>query len=138
MEIYKLENDIKAFGKRVSNFPEGIQEAFDELIKITGDPAGARSYYGISEFKNGELFYYAAAEEKVSGEAEKNNCIRYIIEKGEYLTAALHLWRAKTGLIKNLCGELVKDDRTDKTKPCVEWYKNDDEMWCMIRTTSQK
>ncbi len=138
MEIYKLENELKVFGKRVSNFPEGIQEAFDELIKMTGDPAGSRSYYGISEFTKEELFYHAAAEEKVSGEAEKNNCTSYTIEKGTYLTAPLHHWRAKVDSIKNLCDELVKDDRTDKTKPCVEWYKNDDEMWCMIRTISQK
>ncbi len=84
MEIYKLENDIKVFGKRVTNFPEGIQEAFDELINKTGDPAGSRSYYGISEFKNGELFYYATADGKVSGEAKKNNYSRYIIQEGEY------------------------------------------------------
>ena len=28
---------------------------------------------------------------------------------------------------------MIKDDRVDKTKPGVEWYKNDKEMLCMVK-----
>ena len=71
MEKYNLSNDITVFGIQVKTFPSGIGEAFDELIKKTGDRAGARAYYGISEFKDGKMIYYAVAEEKVKGEAKK-------------------------------------------------------------------
>ena len=75
-------NDVKVFGIQVKTFPSGIGEAFDELIKKTGD-AVTRSYYGISEFKDGKMIYYAAAEEKFNGEAEKYNYEKFTIEKGE-------------------------------------------------------
>ena len=71
MEKYDIKNDIKVFGSMVKTFPAGIKETFDELIKKTGDLAGARSYYGISEFKEGIMQYYAVAEEKTPGESEK-------------------------------------------------------------------
>src|SRR5664279_3461134 len=90
MEKYNIINDVKVFGSRVTTFPGGIGEAFDELIKKTGDGAGARSYYGISEFKEGTMQYYAVAEEKTPGEAEKYECTKLTIEKGDYLTCLLY------------------------------------------------
>jgi hypothetical protein len=30
----------------------------------------------------------------------------------------------------------MKEENLDKTKPCVEWYKNDDEMLCMLKVKS--
>ena len=89
MEKYNLSNDIKVFGLEVKTFPSGIGEVFDELIKKTGDCAGLRAYYGISEFKDGKMVYYAVAEEKFQGEVEKYNCERLKIEKGDYLTTTV-------------------------------------------------
>ena len=133
MEKYNQTNEIKGFGLQVKTFPSGIGEAFDDLIKMTGDSAGARSYYGISEFKNGNMHYYAVAEEKYPGEAEKYICERLKIEKGEYLTITLFDWRIKTNCIKDLFFEIIQDVRTNKTKPAIEWYKNDNEMMCMVK-----
>ena len=42
----------------------------------------------------------------------------------------------KTDSIKDVFGEMMKDSRVDKTKWAVEWYKNDDEMMCMLKTIS--
>ena len=132
MEQYKLENNVTVFGFQVKNFPNGIGEAFHKLIEMI--PNGKeRAYYGISYFDNtGNVVYKAAAEEKFTGEAEKYNCERYTIEKGEYLTIKLLDWRNKTDCIKDLFHELMEDGRTDKSKPCIEWYYNDDEMLCML------
>ena len=88
--------------------------------------------------KDGQMIYKAAALEKYEGEAEKYNCERYTIEKGEYLTVTLHDWRKKTDCIKDVFHEIIQDSRVDKTKPAVEWYKNDDEMMCMVQTNHQK
>ena len=32
----------------------------------------------------------------------------------------------------------MQDERFDKTTPCVEWYKNDDEMVCMLKVDPAK
>ena len=133
MEKFNLKNDIKVFALHVTSFPKGIDEAFDELIKKTGDCAGNRNYYGISEFKNGKMYYYAAAEEKQEGEAEKLNYESYTIKGGEYFTETLKNWRTQTNCIKDIFSEMMQDNRVDKMKPCVEWYKNDEEMLCMVK-----
>ena len=134
MEKLIFENDVKVFGIEVKTFPAGIGEAFDELIKRTGDCAGERNYYGISSMKNdGKMIYKAVAEEKYDGEAKKLNYKEGVIEKGKYLYEALYYWRNKTCLIKDIFHSIMTDDHVDKTKPCVEWYKNDDEMLCMVK-----
>ena len=138
MEIYNLQHDVKVFGFQVKSFPGGIGEAFESLIKRI--PGGfERPYYGISYMdKGGQMIYIAAALEKYDGEGEKYNCERHIIEKGEYLGVAVHDWRENTDCIKDVFHEIIQDSRVDKTKPAVEWYKNDDEMVCMVRTAHQK
>ena len=134
MEKYDLTNDIKVFGIQVKTFPSGVAEAFHDLIKKTGDEL--RSYYGISEFKDGKMVYYAAAEEKFEGEAEKYNCERLKIEKGGYLTSTILGWNKKTDCIKDVFSELIMDPRVNKTKPAIEWYKNDNEMMCMVEVNN--
>jgi hypothetical protein len=135
MEKIIFENDIKVFGKTVTTFPLGIGEAFDELIKATGDSARERSYYGLSHIANdGKILYEVAAQEKYTGEAEKYNYQTSAIERGEYVSEVLHNWKNCTGEIKNIFQAMMNDEQVDKTKPCIEWYKNDDEMVCLMRT----
>jgi predicted transcriptional regulator YdeE len=136
METYIINNDIGAFGFQVKTFPEGIGEAFDSLIEMV--PEGLnRSYYGISYMTpDNKVVYIAAVEEKNKGEAEKNKCERYTIEKGKYLAVPVLDWRQKTDSIKDVFHEMMKEENLDKTKPCVEWYKNDDEMLCMLKLYS--
>lgn len=138
MEIYNLTDDVKVFGFRVTDFPNGIDEAFQSLIHKVPD-GFERSYYGISFMdKDGQMIYNAAALEKYEGEAEKYNCERYIIEKGEYLAVSLYAWRKKTAAIKDVFHKIMEDNRVNKTKPAIEWYKNNDEMMCMVQTNRQK
>ena len=134
MEKIDLKTDIKVFGIEVKTFPMGISEAFDELIKKTGDQGGARDYYGVSSMnKDGKMIYKAVAEEKYEGEAKKYNYEESTIKKGAYYFEVLKDWRNKTQCIKDIFGEMIKDAHVDKTKPAVEWYKNDNEMLCMIK-----
>lgn len=133
MEKYTLQTNLKIFGVQVKTFPNGIGEAFDALVKML--PGGFdRSYYGISYMSNdGAMVYIAAAVEKEEGEAEKYNCERYIIEKGEYIAITVNDWRSKTDCIKDVFYEIIKDSRIDKTRPAIEWYKDEKEMICMVK-----
>lgn len=128
-----FENEVTVFGIEVKTFPLGIGEAFNELIKATGDCAGERNYYGISSMKDGKMIYKAVAEEKFEGEATQFNYEKDVIENGEYAFEVLINWRDKTSCIKDVFHEMMKDNRIDKTKPAVEWYKSEDEMYCMVK-----
>lgn len=138
MEKYNLQTDLEVFGIQVKAFPKGIGEAFQALMKML--PGGFdRAYYGISYLaKDGAMVYIAAAIEKQEGEAEKYNCDRYIIEKGEYLAVTINSWRSKTDSIKDVFNSILKGSRADKTRPAVEWYKNDTEMMCMVKINSSE
>jgi predicted transcriptional regulator YdeE len=133
MELYYLKEDVKVFGVQVKTFPDGIGEAFDALVKMI--PGGFnRSYYGISYMEGNDIIYKAMAEEVIDGEAEKYNYERFTIKKGEYLAVTVMDWLQKTGSIKDVFHDMMQDSRADNSSPCVEWYKNDNEMICMLKT----
>lgn len=46
-------------------------------------------------------------------------------------------WRNNLNCIKDLFSELLRDASVDKTKPAIEWYKDDDEMLCIIKMVNQ-
>ena len=130
MEKYTLPHDLKVFGIHVKTFPNGIGEAFDALMKRMHG-GNTRSYYGISELgEKGDILYYAATEETLDGEAKKFGYDIYIVKKGEYLTVTVTNWRKKLDSIKDVFDAMLNDDRIDKTNPCIEWYRNNDEMLC--------
>jgi hypothetical protein len=134
VETYILINDLKVFGVQVKDFPQGVAETFHVLINMIPD-GNARSYYGIFQMNStGNMVYCAAAEELHNGEAEQYHCERYTIAKGQYLTEKINDWQKNISRIKDVFTELSRDPRIDQTKPGVEWYKNDKEMVCMLKT----
>jgi hypothetical protein len=133
MEKIHLNTDIKVFGFEVKTFPEGIGEAFDALVKKVPDGFG-RDYYGITfRDTNNRVVYLATAVEKENGEAEKYECERFTITKGDYATETVWNWRTKTDLIKHVFDHLFNTIQGTPTGPCIEWYKDNDEMLCMVR-----
>jgi len=133
MDTYNLKNDLKVFGKEVTTFPLGIKEAFSALQNMIPD-GFKRSYYGLSHMdQTGKIIYKATVEEKYDGEAENYNCERYIIEKGEYLSVPINDWLEKTDCIKDVFHDMMEDNRADKTKDVVEWYKTETEMLCLVK-----
>jgi hypothetical protein len=132
MEIYHLAADLKVFGHLLKTFPLGIKEAFGSLMKMTD--GYKRSYYGLSQMDaNNKILYWYTAEEKHTGEAEKYSCEQYIIPKGNYLSVTLRNWLSQTDCIKDIFYEMMKDERANTAKQCIEWYKSDEEMVCMLQ-----
>jgi len=134
METYSLEKEIKVFGIHVKTFPLGIADAFDELMELFDSTEHTRYYYGLSTCEsNGTIRYYATAEERFAGEAPKGKYETFTIEQGDYLMETVKDWLQKTECIKDVFAELLKDDRIDRSSPCIEWYKNDEEMCCLVK-----
>jgi len=133
METVEIKHDLKVAGLQLQHFPEGISELFDELMsRLPGDYD--RSYYGISHMnKDGEMIYRAAAETLKPDEAQQLKLNEYTIEGGRYLCVKLLDWRKNLQKINSIFGDILKDPRTDHQKPCIEWYKNEQEMLCMVK-----
>lgn len=136
-ENYNFHNDIKVFGFEVKNFPAGIGEAFDKLVNLLA-PANEREYFGISICATQGFTYVAAAREIYAGEASKYGLEEYTIEKGAYVAIKVTDWRSKTHCINQVFEQIFRDNRTDKSKPCIEIYKDDHEMYCLVKADQRK
>ncbi|HMG88485.1 MAG TPA: hypothetical protein VK589_00445 [Chryseolinea sp.] len=133
MEKIKLKDDITVFGFEVKTFPDGIGDAFDRLVNKVPEGFG-RDYYGISFLDSEDrMVYLATALEKEHGEAEKYQCDRYTIKKGEYAAETVWDWRKKTDSIKPVFERLFNSIQGTPTGPNIEWYKDNNEMLCMVR-----
>src|SRR5688572_19306085 len=131
MELYKQTDDITLIGIEVKTFPQGVKEAFDSLIETLG---ADRPYYGVSWMdERNNIIYFAMAREAFPGEGQPHAYESLVMQKGEYKTEAVHNWLSKTDSIKDIFHGLMGNSTPDKNLPCIEWYKSDDEMLCMIR-----
>lgn len=127
-----MEEDVSLIGFRVETFPDQIGDAFDSLMQKFPDGM-ERSYYGISYCKGDTIVYWAMAEEKQKDEAEKYNLSPLALKKGDYHSVAIHGWRSKTDSIKDVFHNMMTELQTPEGAHCIEWYKTDEEMFCMIR-----
>jgi predicted transcriptional regulator YdeE len=136
MEVYSIEKDLKVFGTRVHTFPDGIGKAFDSLVSKFEGAGEPRQYYGISYMEDGKIVYMAMVEQH----DEKNEDLVYeqfIISKGDYLSILIKDWRSKTSQINQVFHSIMEDARADHQHPCLEIYKNDEEMLCLVRMVDQ-
>lgn len=132
MQLYHQTEDLIVMGLQVKTFPDGIKEAFGSLMKTFGSN---RAYYGVSWMdENDNILYYATAGEVYQDERKHYDYELLRIEKGEYRAEAIYEWRYKTDCIKDVFHKLMGSSKPDKNNPCIEWYKSDEEMLCMIKT----
>ena len=132
METLKLDNDVKVFCTTAKSFPDGIQEAFITLDKMLSKEG--RSFYGISYFnERGGITYKAAVTENFEGEADNYGFESLTIPKGEYLSVTIKDWMQQISAIGETFKKLLKEPGIDTSCSCIEWYKSDKELTCMMK-----
>ncbi|MES2681413.1 MAG: transcriptional regulator [Bacteroidota bacterium] len=138
MEKYVLTVDVKTFCITAVDFPNGIVAAFQALEQLHPSIC-ERPFFGISfEKKTGEIVYKAAVEEKYEGEAEKYGCETFVIKKGEYLAETIIGFMNDIRSIPDAFQRLTTATGADKSFPCVEWYKSDKELLCLVKIKTAK
>ena len=138
MNEYKLKEDVPVFCVTAQSFPDRVQEAFQTLEKMLPTMNG-RTFYGISWLnENNEIVYKAAVNESYTGEAARYGCEPFLIKRGDYLTETVMNWCDDTTTIGITFKKLLADPRMDTSYPCVEWYKSDKEMMCMVKEDPAK
>lgn len=134
MKKYSLTNDIKVYGSEVIDFPKGVEKAFDKLIATLPQGTG-RPCFGLSKMKeDGSILYIAAIEQHNDDEPVKHNYTAYTIDKGEYLSIEILDWMPKVDSIKDVFSELLRHSEASPAGWCIEWYKSDKEMLCLVKT----
>ena len=132
MEKFEFEEDIEIICNTVTTFPNYIKEAFDSLQESLPNFEN-RNWYGISwQNEKGEIIYKAAATELEAGEAVRFGYENFTIKKGTYIAETIMDWMKQTHVISEPFMKLLEDPRIDKEGYCLEWYKSDDEVVCMV------
>jgi predicted transcriptional regulator YdeE len=134
MDTIKLNGPVNVIGFRVKTFPMGISEAFDRLTDMLGFD---RPYYGLSQMSTDGVLYIAAGLKKSANEKSTLKLEEYTIPKGEYAVRVIKDWRRNLSAIPHVFGDLLKTEGIDDSVPCVEWYKNDEEMLCMVKLVNR-
>ncbi|NUN68214.1 MAG: DUF1801 domain-containing protein [Bacteroidetes bacterium] len=135
METIELKSDLHLITVRAERFPEGIQEAFDELRKRL--PAGdGRMPYGISKpEKDGTIIYRAGVEAATEGEGSAEGLERVTLRSGTYATVTVSDWQNKIHSLSGIFDGLLQHPQLDPATPCIEVYKSRSELVCMVRMT---
>ncbi|WP_309642145.1 hypothetical protein [Flavobacterium sp.] len=132
MDHFSLSEDIKVMCITANHFPEGIEEAHQQLhdkFPLKDN----RRFFGISKpDEHGEIIYKAAAEELEKGETEALGLEPFIIKKGHYNTYYLKDYTQNAGSIQEAFEILLGQDEIDPNGYCVEWYIGTNDVKCMV------
>lgn len=131
MESVQLNNDIKLVCVKASSFPQGVEQAHEQLKKsITSE--NERSFYGISyPLNNGTIEYLAAATQLTDDKSAKDVDI-FIIQSGAFLSITLKNWKSDVTKVQQAFDQLTTDPRGDRDGYCLEEYVNEDTLRCLI------
>jgi hypothetical protein len=134
MESIRLDKNLQLICVRAASFPTGIKEAFEKLRQR--DPSiGTRTFYGISHGSENGIVYWAAVEEAFEGEGAALGLEPYTLKKGVYATETLENINSNEDQIGQAFGRLLKNPKLDRYGECIERYKNEAEVLCMVRLT---
>ncbi len=133
METLILEKDIRVFYITATSFPEGIIDATQRLHALIPFSKN-RKYFGISRPENGVIVYRSAAEELHKGEAETLACDTLTLKKGKYIGLTIKNYAKDMLSIDRAFKQLLAYPHLDPKGYCVEWYINETDVTCMIRT----
>ena len=115
------------------SFPEGILSAFEKLESKL-PPDDDRIRFGISwPDKSGKIQYKAAAEEKYKGEGKKYELDTFTIKKGMYACELTKDYKKDLSRIGAAFGQLLKHPELDINSYCLEWYKDNDDVLCLVK-----
>lgn len=133
METIELNRDLILITVRAASFPQGIQEAFNELKRRL--PAGdERTPYGISKpEKDGTIVYRAGVEAATDSEARERSLETVVLKKGTYRSVTVTDWQTKIDTLSGIFDTLLQDPHLDPASPCIEIYKSRTEMVCLVR-----
>lgn len=132
MERYSLPEDIKVYCITASSFPDGVLAAHQQLHTLLPF-SPERRYFGLSRPENGTIEYHAAAAELTPGELSDKDLTEIIIPAGQYNMIAVEHYMHNTAAIGDAFRLLIAAPGIDPQGYCVEWYRTQETVWCMVR-----
>lgn len=136
MENFIIEKEIKVYCKKASSFPDGVLAAHQTLHAMVSYHPG-RKYFGLSRPEgNGSIQYWAGAEEYIAGEFEGKGLEEITVKKGNYISIRIDGFMSNIAAIGQAFQNILQQADIDPEGYCVEWYLNEHDVLCMVRTNA--
>jgi predicted transcriptional regulator YdeE len=134
IESYEIEEDITLIVEKAQNFGKGIGEAFVRLAEKLENKGESRDCYGLVMKEENRMTYYAAFTELFIGEAKEKKLSTRVIEQGAYFSILINDWNQNLMHIGPTFDQLLRSELTDTAMPCIEFYRTEKELLCMVKT----
>jgi len=82
------------------------------------------------------MTYYAGFTELYEGEAREKELPSKVIESGHYLSLLVDDWNQNILHIGPTFDRLLQSGRVDISSPCIEFYRTEKELVCMVKSLS--
>ncbi len=134
MELFELKQGIDVFCIRAPSFPEGVTHPHKSLHALISY-SKKRTYFGIS-YPNPEegIIHLAAANELKIGELRAHGLEEFRIEKGTYISITSYNFMERIPKIGEAFNKLMAHPQIDPNGFCLEWYLNENDCRCMIKS----
>lgn len=133
MEVYQMESPVLVIIEKADDFGKGIGEAFVRLAEKLDNKGQKRDCYGIVLKEDGGMNYYAAYTELYSGEANEKSFPTLTISSGTYQSIRVDEWNKNILHIGPTFDQILKSGKVDTSSPCIEFYKTEQELICMVK-----
>jgi predicted transcriptional regulator YdeE len=131
---YTIDADILVMTELAEDFGKGIGESFVRLAEKLHTPGEKRDCYGIVDMPSTGMRYRAAFTELKSGEAIEKNLPQFVIPCGHYASITIENWNQKMMEIGPTFDQILKSGKADRSAPCIEFYKTETELICMVKS----
>ena len=135
MEPYKIESTIIVIIEKAEDFGKGIGEAFVRLAEKLEHKGEKRECYGIVTKEEDGMNYFAAFTELYPGEASEKSLPSFTIASGDYQSIRLEEWNKNILHIGPTFDQILKSGKVDTSSPCIEFYKTEQELLCMVKAS---
>lgn len=133
IETFKIEPPIIVITEKAEDFGKGIGEAFVRLAEKLEHKGEKRDCYGIVLKEEVGMNYFAAFTELYPGEAAEKSLPSFTIASGDYQSIRLDEWNKNILHIGPTFDQILKSGKVDTSSPCIEFYKTEQELICMVK-----
>ena len=133
METYEIAAPILVIAEIAEDFGKGIGEAFVRLAEKLDNKGQKRDSYGILLKEEDGMNYYAAYTELYEGEAIEKSLPSFTISSGNYFSIQVKEWNKNILHIGPTFDQILKSGKVDTSSPCIEFYKTEEELICIVK-----
>jgi hypothetical protein len=130
---YVIENDIELMVEKSNDFGQDIAQSFVRLAEKIGHQNEKRDCYGLITKSEMKTIYYAGFTQVNPNEAKDKNIETMNLPKGNYQSILIENWNQKLLEIGPTFDQILKSGKVDTMSPCIEFYKSESELICMVK-----